>query len=176
MESTGDARSLTLRAVAREVGIAAPSIYRHFHNLDELVEAVVADRFERLDRVLEQAVTASDNPAEALRACCGAYCQFGLEHPGPYQILFGATLGLGGTARTERRAGEPVFRRLVDAVKTYTDATQTRPTDSFAIAVNIWVALHGIVSLRTSRPGFPWPPIQALIDAALSGQASLTPT
>ena len=40
---------LTLAAVAREAGIAAPSIYRHFPDRDELVEAVVADRFDRLD-------------------------------------------------------------------------------------------------------------------------------
>lgn len=38
------------------------------------------------------------------------------------------------------------------------------------MAVNVWVVLHGIVSLRTSRPNHPWPPVDALIDAALSGQ------
>ena len=44
------------------------------------------------------------------------------------------------------------------------------------MAVNIWVALHGITSLRTSRPpDHPCPPVQALIDAALAGPSRARP-
>jgi AcrR family transcriptional regulator len=177
LESLGDADGLTLRAVAREVGIAAPSIYRHFSDKNELVEAVVADRFERLDDALVQAVAGVSDPAEALRACCGAYCRFGLEHPGHYQVLFGATLSLDPSARPEQRPGQRVFGRLVAAVQACIDAGAARPGDAFAMAVNVWVALHGIVSLRTSRPAsFKWPPVEALIEAALSGQVGLVAT
>lgn len=177
LESSGDAEALTLRAVAREVGIAAPSIYRHFSDKHELVEAVVADRFERLDDALVQAMAGVCDPAEALRACCGAYCRFGLEHPGHYQVLFGATLRLDPSARPQQRPGQRVFGRLVAAVQACVDAGVARPGDAFAMAVNVWVALHGIVSLRTSRPAsFKWPPVEALIDAALSGQVGLAAT
>lgn len=41
------------------------------------------------------------------------------------------------------------------------------------MAVNVWVALHGIVSLRTSRPHHPRPPVGTLVDAALRGQVGL---
>ena len=42
------------------------------------------------------------------------------------------------------------------------------------MAVNIWVALHGIISLRTIRPaGHPWPSVETPVDAALVGQAGL---
>ena len=63
LESSGDAESLTLRAVAREAAIAAPSIYRHFSDKDELVNAVVADRFGRLDDVLRAAFARPPVPA-----------------------------------------------------------------------------------------------------------------
>jgi AcrR family transcriptional regulator len=114
LESSGDAEGLTLRAVAREVGIAAPSIYRHFSDKNELVEAVVADRFEQLDDALVRAMAAAGDPAEALQACCGAYCRFGLEHPGHYQVLFSATLRLDPFARPAERPGSRVFGRLDD--------------------------------------------------------------
>jgi AcrR family transcriptional regulator len=172
LESSGGASALTLSAVAREAGIAAPSIYRHFSNLSQLVEAVVADRFERLDQGLAEAMAGTPSPAVALRACCAAYCRFGLQHPGHYQVLFSASLGL-DPARPGDRPGERVFGRLVTAVQACVDVGAARQADASLIALNIWIALHGIVSLRTSRPHYPWPPVDTLINAALSGQAGL---
>jgi AcrR family transcriptional regulator len=172
LEASGDAHALTLAAVAREAGIAAPSIYRHFSDRNELVLAVIADRFQRLDHALLDAMTGTADPAAALQACCDAYCRFGLDRPGHYQVLFGATLAL-DPARPGDRPGERVFGRLVDAVQACIDAGTARQGDAHLMAVNIWVALHGIVSLRTSRPSHPWPPVDTLVTAALSGQAGL---
>jgi AcrR family transcriptional regulator len=175
LESSGDPHALTLAAAAREAGIAAPSIYRHFTDRNQLVEAVVADRFQRLDEALLGAMAGAPSPAEALRACCGAYCRFGLEHPGHYQLLFSANLAL-DLARPGDRPGERVFGRLVAAVQACIDVGAARRGDASVMAVNIWVALHGIVSLRISRPNHPWPPVDTLMNAALSGQAGLADT
>jgi len=175
LESSGDAHALTLAAVAREAGIAAPSIYRHFADRNQLVEAVIADRFDRLDDALLDVMAATPGPAAALRACCDAYCRFGLHHPGHYQVLFSANLAL-DPARPGERPGERVFGRLVAAVQACIDAGAVRHGDASVMAVNVWVALHGIVSLRTSRPNHAWPPVDTLVDAALSGQAGLTDT
>jgi AcrR family transcriptional regulator len=176
LESSGDAHAVTLTAVAREAGIAAPSIYRHFADRDQIIQAVVADRFQRLEDVLTSAMADAPDPEAALRACCDAYCRFGLEHPGHYQILFTARL----LPRAARHAPQPsgsgarVFGRLVTAVQACIDAgCARRPGDADFMAVNVWVALHGIVSLRTSRPNHPWPPVDALVAAALSGQVGL---
>lgn len=158
--------------MAREAGIATPSIYRHFAGRDDLVEAVVADRFDRLDQALAAAMDAATDPAAALRACCAAYCRFGLDHPGHYQVLFSAQLAL-DPDRPGDRPGERVFGRLVAAVQACIDAGAARGGDATITAVTIWVALHGIVSLRASRPGHPWPPADTLIEAVLSGQAGL---
>lgn len=174
LEASGDARVLTLAAVAREAGIAPPSIYRHFPGLGQLIEAVVADRFQRLDDALLEAMTGATDPAGALRACCAAYCRFGLEHPGHYQVLFRANLAL-SPDRPGDRPGERVFLRLVTAIQACVDAGSARHEDASMMAVNVWVALHGIVSLRTSRPRHPWPPVGTLVNAALRGQVGLAP-
>jgi hypothetical protein len=134
----------------------------------ERLASVVA----RLDQALAGAMVGVADPAGALRACCGAYCRFGLDHPGHYQVLFSAHLAL-DPARPGDRPGERVFGRLVTAVQACIDAGAARQGNADVMAVNIWVALHGIVSLRTSRPNHPWPPVDTLIEAALSGQAGL---
>ena len=174
LESSGDAHVLTLTAVAREAGIATPSVYRHFSGLSQLIEAVVADRFQRLDEALVEAMTAAPHPAKALRACCAAYCRFGLEHPGHYQVLFSADLAL-SPDRPGDRPGERVFGRLVTAIQACVDVGYARHEEASVMAVNVWVALHGIVSLRTSRPHHPWPPVDTLVNAALAGQVGLAP-
>ncbi len=45
LEETGSEDAVTLRAVARRVGIAAPSIYGHFDDRDQILLAVIADAF-----------------------------------------------------------------------------------------------------------------------------------
>jgi AcrR family transcriptional regulator len=92
-------------AVAREAGIAAPSIYRHFASRNQLIEAVVAGGFQRLDDALLDAMTATPDPAAALRACCAAYRRFGLDHPRHYQVLFSANLALDPTRSGDRPGG-----------------------------------------------------------------------
>ncbi|NUR86667.1 MAG: TetR/AcrR family transcriptional regulator [Nonomuraea sp.] len=149
LAATGDAEALTLRAVAREAGIAAPSIYRHFADRDALVREVVDACFERLDDALTAAMAAE--PGAELRACCLAYCRFGLDNPGLYGILFSANLAL----ICPSEEGPKVFGRLAALM------------DSHQAAAGLWASLHGIVSLRVNRPGFPWPPVEELVEAAL---------
>jgi AcrR family transcriptional regulator len=176
LESSGDAHAVTLTAVAREAGIATPSIYRHFADREQIIEAVVADRFQRLDHALTEAMATASEPAAALRACCQAYCRFGLEHPGHYQVLFSARLPRHSAPTADGwsdRPGARVFGRLVAAVQACVDAGCAGPGEASFMAVNVWVALHGIVSLRTSRPNHPWPPVAALVGAALSGQVGI---
>src|SRR5215470_5383264 len=73
---------LTLRAVAREVGVAPTSVYLHFDDIESLVLAVIDRRFSELVRVQDEIGDAE--PCQRVRAGCLAYCEFGLAHPGHY--------------------------------------------------------------------------------------------
>src|SRR4051794_15308214 len=86
---TGDVEGLSLRAVAREVGISTPSIYLHFPDKSALVHAVLDARFEQLGAAVRAAVISQKTSVEQLRAGCLAYCQFATEHPNAYRVLFG---------------------------------------------------------------------------------------
>jgi hypothetical protein len=76
-------------------------------------------------------------------------------------------------ARRGDRPGERVFERLATTVQACIDAGNAWPGDTRLMAVNAWMALHGIVSLRTSRPHHPWPPVHTLVNAALARQNGL---
>lgn len=98
LEETGDESAVTLRSVARRVGIAAPSIYRHFPDQPAIMLAVVRDAFADLDEQLRTAMDAAgDEPRARLTALCHSYLEFALARPGRYRIMFG---GSGRLTRT----------------------------------------------------------------------------
>ena len=189
---TGDIEGLSLRAIAREVGIATPSIYLHFPDKSALVHAVLEARFEELAEAVRAAVTSAPDPAEQLRAGCLAYCRFATEHPNAYRVLFGRlrstgepalaprpplpSQGSGGTAAGQpdaRNPGAAAFGVLVEGVAACMRAGIAPDGDPFRVATNVWTALHGIVSLRSATPGFPWPALERQIDDVLTGLVGL---
>jgi AcrR family transcriptional regulator len=180
IERTGSDEAVTLRAVAREVGIAAPSIYAHFADRDAIVLAAVVQVFDELYNAIEAAAESAGTDAAArLVAGCTAYVAYGLEHPARYGVLFSGRrtaaadyckpvpLGTGGMPVLE--FGAETFALLVRAIEDCVTAGVSASTDVVADATAVWVAMHGTVSLRTALPGFPWPaPDQFIRDYGLS--------
>ena len=83
-----DIDSLSLRGVAREAGVAAPSVYLHFASKEALLRAVVGAHFAALQQAVEIGVASAHDPASRLLAGCLAYCRYAVEQPRSYQLLF----------------------------------------------------------------------------------------
>jgi AcrR family transcriptional regulator len=168
IERTGSGEAVTLRAVAREVGIAAPSIYAHFPDRDAILMAVVARIFDELTEAVEKGLGPDmADPVDRLVAGCTAYVAFGLDHPARYRMLFSEPwpaapeyckpVTLSPDVRPVLELGAEAFAVLVEAIADCVKAGASASTDIMADATAVWVALHGTVSLRTARPRFPWP-------------------
>jgi len=155
---------LTLRAVAREVGVAATSVYLHFADIESLILAVADRRFSELVQVQDQ--SRDPDPCEAVQAGCLAYCEFGLAQPGNYQVMFTTPLPMPEDMTPDQFPGRKAFQQLTDRVAA---CAGTHPDDpeAFFTAQLVWQQLHGIVSLRISRPRFPWPPLESTVRTAV---------
>lgn len=180
LAQTGSLEGLSLRGVAREVGIATPSIYLHFPDKSALVHAVLSARFAELQRAIYAAVSEASGPAEQLRAGCLAYCRFAIEHPTAYRVLFSvvrpaAAMSVSASDFTadSGHVGAAAFHFLVEGASACMRAGVAPDDDPFRVATNLWTALHGIVSLRSATPGFPWPPLERQVDDVLSGMVGL---
>ncbi len=165
--------SLSLRAVAREAGIAAPSIYLHFASKEELQRGIVDEFFVDLRDTIVEAFAETPDPPQALLSGCLAYCRFAEQRPGAYRALFatprdGATAGPG-----EPDSGRDALGTLVDALARCMEAGCAPSTDPFALAVEVWTALHGIASLRWAMPGFGWPPLEEQVRRVLESVAGV---
>jgi AcrR family transcriptional regulator len=165
----GGLDGLTLRGVARRVGIAATSIYLHFPDTEHLAVAATEQTFADLTAAAAAAAAGISDPAEALLARCRAYCHFALEHPGHYRVMFGLPLMPGLAADPAGTPGRRAFQVLVHAVEACQRAgAATAAGDPFRLASLVWAAEHGLVSLRLSRPQFPWSDLDGLIDQAVT--------
>ncbi len=168
------AAPLTLRGVAREAGVAATSVYLHFADIESLVLAVAERRFGELVQLQDQAQESSADPCQQVRAGCLAYCEFGLEHPGQYLVMFTNPLPLPDTLPPEEFPGRKAFQRLTEAVAACIGGEPEDPEAS-RTAQLVWQQLHGIVSLRISRPRFPWPPLAETVAEAVDRLLAVAP-
>ena len=161
---TGDEEAVTIRAVAKAVGVSPPSIYLHFADKAALLLAVCEATFEELDTYIESAVAGVDDPLEALRVRGRAYVQFGLDNPEQYRILF-MTRDLHGHAGLPAPAA---FEHHIEAVQRAWDADVLAGAPSPELAAfSLWSGVHGITSLLIAKPDFPWPDREVLIDHVL---------
>ena len=165
---SGDDAMLTLRGVARRIGIAAPSIYRHFPDVDELKMAVVQRSFADFAAARDAASGDGDDPAARLLARCRAYPAFALANPGPYRYLFSQHAPTGDPARPP--VSLPTFQALADSISRCQQAgLASAGDDPRWLAAQVWAALHGLVLLRLNAPGFPWPgPLEQMADQAVA--------
>jgi AcrR family transcriptional regulator len=164
LDETRDESSVTLRAVARRVGIAPPSIYRHFADQPSMMLAVVQRTFEELETALRGALDAEgDDPRARLFAVCTGYLTFARTHPGRYRTMFGGLWmpDLEASSLTEadmHALGEPSLRLLADALGECVAAGIATTTDLSADAVALWLGLHGFAHQQSVTVSFPWPP------------------
>jgi len=166
LDESGDEQAVTLRAVARRVGITAPSIYAHFADRQAILLAVAVEAFAELHEQLVLARDGADaDPVARLRAACAAYLEFARTRPQRYRVMFGGlwdaerAVASGGVTEAEATAlGQDVLRLLVGELRDCVAAGASGSTDAPADAVALWLGLHGLAHQRTAAPAFPWPP------------------
>jgi len=139
IDETGDPNALTLRGVARQAGISAPSIYRHFDDLPALVEAVLGECFRELAEIVRGAMEDESGPVAKLLAAGRAYVQFGWQHRARYRLMFAES----GYAENAVETFELVSRAVQDCVESGASACTDPRTDTWML----WAALHGVATL-----------------------------
>jgi AcrR family transcriptional regulator len=86
---------LSLRAVARELGMVSSALYRYFPSRDDLLTALIIDAYDALAAAAEGAdAAAAARPGASARdrwrACCHAIRGWALAHPHEYALIYGS--------------------------------------------------------------------------------------
>jgi len=171
LEELADDQALSLRAVAREAGIAATSVYIHFADRDALVLAALEHCHTDLLTTLEQAEAHAADPVAALRARMALLGAWAGEHPGLYKVLHESTLN----QRADMSFKERMAAHTIAAIRRCIDAGLAPDGDADTIALDLRTAVHGAVSLRVNQPELPWPPLEEQVDRFLTKLVGVPP-
>ncbi|AOW93937.1 TetR family transcriptional regulator [Rhodococcus sp. WMMA185] len=84
------AAALSLRAVARDLGVVSSAVYRYVGSRDELLTLLVVDGYNELGEEVEAAVASAEDPRERFLALGRAVREWALREPARYGLLFGS--------------------------------------------------------------------------------------
>ncbi|WP_446666463.1 TetR/AcrR family transcriptional regulator [Flexivirga sp. B27] len=161
VEELDDPWQLSLRAVARHVGIATTSIYLHFESLEDLLFAAKHQMWQAFGaQMVAAAQESGGTPYDKVLAFGRAYITFAREHPGAFRTLFTTAWKLpvddGMTF-----AGEAQFGLLAEVLRDVAGS----PEEAHLRAVQLWCGIHGLVVLRQPMSLFPWPEVDAQLES-----------
>lgn len=138
----------SMRKLARELGLSAAAIYRHFPDKEHLLMEVCREGFELFGSYLMRGLLGK-TPLERLERIGRGYVEFALEHPHYYRVMFMSPHP--DYVKLQDRSSQafsPTFQMLVDRVFECQRAGDlSQELDAYKIAASTWAHLHGAVSL-----------------------------
>jgi AcrR family transcriptional regulator len=143
----GDGAELGLRALARDVGVSATALYRHFPDKEALLDALADEGLRRLGAQQAQAWLKAGGGRAGFLATGVAYVRFAHEEPAVFRLSF--TRQMSQRARDEGSDGGEVAYNLLRA-----GVAQGLPhleDNADAAALHAWSLVHGLAMLILDR-------------------------
>ncbi|NJL00904.1 MAG: TetR/AcrR family transcriptional regulator [Spirulinaceae cyanobacterium SM2_1_0] len=146
--AAGDPSQLSLRAIARRVGVSHAAPYRHFADKEALLAAVAEEGFCGLTAALTASFTTTEpQTLQQLTAGGHAYVTYALHHPHHYRVMFSSCPGPPERYPELATAGQAAFMVLVEAIIAGQAAGRVRAGDPMQLAQVTWSLVHGIAML-----------------------------
>jgi AcrR family transcriptional regulator len=165
LAETGNQDAVSVRAVAERVGVTTPSIYLHFKDKDDLLDAVCAEVFEALGVALGEAAALDGTPVERLMAEGRAYVRFALDKPEHYRLAFMIS---GEPRNVDDVLSNSCFTQLLETVQECIEAgVFPEEPGAMQLGLHLWAAAHGLAALLINKPWFPWGEADEAVERAL---------
>ncbi|MFI6444898.1 TetR/AcrR family transcriptional regulator [Kitasatospora sp. NPDC050543] len=178
--ATAGASALSLNAIAKQMGMSGPALYRYFANRDQLITELVKDAY----RSLADTFAARTEAGTDLEGLAQALRRWALDDPQRYFLVYGTPVpGYEAPEDTTRIAAE-IMAHLLDACAAGQPPATPRPLDSHLAenrawagehpapssvlrrALTFWTRLHGVLSLELAGhfTGMGFDPAELYID------------
>jgi AcrR family transcriptional regulator len=134
--------AISLKALAKQLGVSQPAPYRHFADREALLEAVTAEAFRQFSAFLRGSI-AKPSKRSKLSRLAQATLSFGLRRNGIYRLMFASrTMACAPKGSELHNAAMQTFALLIDALEAPAVGLIRERH-----ALKIWAALHGVVML-----------------------------
>lgn len=172
------ADGLSLRQLARDVGVSHGASARHFRDKQALLDALAIAGFQRLNSSLADAVAAPGAFADRFHAAGDSYVSFAVQHPAILRTMYTAKHHAAASAELVEvsHVAMPALVALITAAQ---DAGELPQGSAEEAAIVAFAAVHGVATLATDDllGGFPWQDATAAtISSVWRGLSTGTPT
>jgi len=159
--ATDGAPALSLRAIARDLGMASSALYRYFSGRDELLTRLIIDAYDSLGAAAEarEATIERNDLAARFTAVCEAVRAWALAHPNEYALIYGSPVpgyvAPADTVRPASRVTTLLLRIIVEA------AAAGRVPDAGIRDAEAQPVADAVAPIRSYLPpGIPAPLVQ----------------
>ncbi len=139
-------KALSLRALARTVGVSSMAPYHHFRDRDALLAAVATAGFEQLQQRKLETAKSSSIP-QALAQGAADYVHFILDHPNLYRLMKGPEFADRTRYPDLHRAAAAPAQTLVALIASLIEQHQLRQPTAEEGAQMLWGLAHGLGTL-----------------------------
>jgi AcrR family transcriptional regulator len=146
-----DAANVSLREVARRVGVSQAAPYRHFADKDALLAAVAEEGFQRLLNALQVDIGSDPDPLVRLQASGVAYVKFAIAHPAHYRVMFSTFRVDQENNSSLNAAAGKAFAVMVDVISAGQAIGAIQPGNPRQLAWVTWSLVHGLALLLIDR-------------------------
>jgi AcrR family transcriptional regulator len=146
----GRTEDLSLRALARTLGVSPRAPYRHFATKESLLAAVAVEGLRRWEAFVTPRVEAAGpSPVARLCAISEAYVLFAVEHPAAFRVMYAPYATVEEDAPELVRARKEGHRAALDVVIAGQKAGLLRGGEPMQLALALWTSMHGLAVLLT---------------------------
>lgn len=171
LEIRGNAE-ISVRELAREIGVSTGAAYRHFENKEALMVALAIEGCQILLNTQMKAILNEKNPEYKFRNIGRAYVTFAIKNPALFQLMFGRFTA--GSQNPElNHAADQIYQNLLEVVS----SALKLPCEDFRVvtfASQAWSLVHGLsVLILNGQFQRLTTDLDGLIDAIFKNQMSL---
>jgi AcrR family transcriptional regulator len=143
--------SLSLRDIARQIGVGHNAPYRHFATKTELLEALAAYGFRQIRDSNERAERKHrDAPERQLFEAGMQYLNLALKHPELFKLMFGGLISLHECSDALRMEKDAAILSLVNIIQSGQQASVFASEDVMKLTMAALVMIHGLSVMAIS--------------------------
>jgi AcrR family transcriptional regulator len=140
----GEGGELGLRALARDVGVSATALYRHFPDKEALLDALADEGLRRLGALQAQAWLKAGGGSAGFKATGIAYVRFAHDEPALFRLSFTRQM-------SERKEGEDGGEVAYNLLRAGVGEALPGVKDPDVAALHAWALVHGLAMLVLDR-------------------------